>query len=92
MTTSVEKVLICLCLTISGIAMGAITCLIAEHEKAMRHYEAASILGSICHTQIEHHDPHGEFEELYYDVISNVDCHTSKVTKKQLEAYDWCFE
>lgn len=63
-------------------------------------YEVACILNDICHMAIDYEyefrDDEGGlyqgFEELYYDVIQNLDCYgIDEVNYKDFENYCWAY-
>lgn len=58
----------------------------------IKDYEAACILSDICRIYMDSHDDNGEFEELYYDVLDNLDCYNTHLTKEELQNnYAWCY-
>ena len=61
-------------------------------EQQQKDYEAACILSDICRYQLDYHDEDGEFEELYYEVLDNIDCYNVTITKEELhQNYSWCY-
>lgn len=54
-------------------------------------YQAACMLSDICHFALDH-DESGEFEEIYYDYIDNIDCDPDAViTKTEIQKYNWIY-
>lgn len=58
---------------------------------ASKDYQAACMLSDICHFALDN-DESGEFEELYYDYIDNIDCDPNAViTREEIQNYCWCY-
>ena len=70
-------------------------------------YEVACILNDICHMAMDYEDEYWReavetgdfsshlyagFEDLYYDIIQNLDCYgTEGLTMKDFEGYVWAY-
>ena len=77
---------------ISLLLAGCMASYFAGRQSRQKDYEAACILSDICRYQLDYHDEDGEFEELYYDVLDNLDCYGTSVTREEVHTnYHWCY-
>lgn len=71
---------------------------IYQYNKGVKHYQAACILNDVCHQAMDNMVDSGDtlsaiaFEELYEDVVCNVDCYPEiVVTTDELRSYCWSY-
>ena len=91
-STSLERILTCVCLTLIGVIVGMAIVLHKEHTSRVQYEEAACVLSDVCHFSLddEYLDAPG-FEDRYYDVLDNLDCHDMHITREFVEHLSWCY-
>lgn len=58
--------------------------------QSTKDYQAACMLGDICHFAIDNGIE--EFEELYYDYIDNIDTDSKAIiTREEIQKYSWIY-
>ena len=63
----------------------------SQVDVASKDYQAACMLSDICHFAMDN-DESGEFEELYWDYVDNIDCDSKAViTKEEIQKYNWIY-
>ena len=62
-----------------------------RQRKQDKDYQAACVLSDIVRLAMDH-DETGEVEELYYEVIDNLDCYDLSITKEEImRNYVWFY-
>lgn len=60
-------------------------------QKNSKDYQAACMLSDICHFAMDN-DTTGDFRDIYYDYLDEIDCDPNAViTKEEITEYYWCY-
>lgn len=59
------------------------------YNQSQKHQAAASILHDTMRIMVDNNPE--ENEEIYLDMLDNLDCHTDKVTKEDFKGYCWFY-
>lgn len=59
------------------------------YNQSQKHQAAASILHDTMRIMVDNNPE--ENEEIYLDMLDNLDCYTDKVTKEDFEGYCWFY-
>lgn len=59
------------------------------HNQSQKHQAAASILHDTMRIMVDNNPE--ENEEIYLDMLDNLDCHTDKVSKEDFQEYCWFY-
>lgn len=59
------------------------------YNQSQKHYASASILHDTMRIMVDNNPE--ENEEVYYDMLDNLDCYTDKVVKEDFEEYCWFY-
>lgn len=58
-------------------------------DAASKDYQAACMLGDICHFALDNCE---DFEDLYWDYVDNIECDSkATITKEEIQKYYWCY-
>lgn len=90
--TPLERRLTLLCLGFIGCILGLIICFAAEHTKRVKYEQAACALSDVCHAALDHEDLDAiSFEEIYGDVVGNLDCYGMCIDKEFITNLSWAY-
>ena len=90
--TALERRLALLCLGFIGCILGLILCFAAEHTKRVQYEQAACALSDVCHVALDHEDLDAiAFEEIYGDVVDNLDCYGMCIDRDFVEHLCWAY-
>lgn len=91
-STSLERILVCVCLSSIGVIVSLAVWLNVEHNKRVQYEQAACALSDVCHAALDHDDLDAiSFEEIYGDVVGNLDCYNMCIDKEFIENLYWAY-
>ena len=87
-----EQALMMIVLALVGTCIGLILCFAIEHHKRVQYEEAACALSDVCHAALDHDDLDAiAFEEIYEDVVGNLDCYGMTIDRKFITNLSWAY-
>lgn len=90
--TALERRLALLCLSLVSVIVGLVIIIAAEHTKCVQYEQAACALSDVCHVALDHDDLDAiAFEEIYGDVVDNLDCYGMCIDRDFVEHLCWAY-
>ena len=54
-------------------------------------YESACVMSDIIRLHLDEEEKCDEFEELYHEVVDNIECYNLHIDTLDLSKYSWCY-
>ena len=88
-----EQALMMLVLGLTGCCIGLIICFAAEHQERNKYEQAACVLADIVHCTMDHERNLNEpmCDEMYEEVVGNLDCYNVCIDKDFVENLYWAY-